>query len=630
MAKKPYRMQKFTIPRYIFQALEFLKPPEDITVSEWAEKYRILDERSSAMAGHWKNEVTPYLRGIMDEFNNWSTEKIVFCKPTQVGGTECMNNMIAYCTAQDPAPCMIVEPTEVMAESFSENRLQPMFKKSPATKSKFNSTASSKLELQFEGMYITLAGSNSPSGLASKPIRFLFLDEIDKFPGATNKEADPVSLAMERTKTFSDRKIYMCSTPTTTEGKIWRELKYCDEERHYFVPCAHCGEMIELTFDHLHIPDRQELTEIDRAALASYICQECGAMITDADKIKMLQDGEWRSIRKSGKNIRSVGFWLSTLYSPFTSFAEIAKAYIMSKGDSELYHNFSNSWLGVPYEEQAEEMESDIIRKKETDIPEFIIPEWCRFLAAGVDVQKNSLYYTIIAGGVNFTTHVITCGQVADFADIENIMNREYLTEDGQKKLIDLCLIDSGARTDEVYDFCLQNQDWIMPVKGSSNAMLSHYKISRINKEGSNASGLPLVIVDGGKYKDMIFSRIKRTDPSGSLTVHKEISAEYCEQMVAEHKVAETKGGVTIYRWKPKKSHADNHLLDCTVYAFASLDLLGIRQLFAEEQEHAHAEIIQRRRTTTETRSEYNQECNQSRKNDYTAEEDDWIAGGSW
>ena len=216
--------RKIKVTEYQYDALQFLRPPEQLTVSEWAEEYRMLDMKSSAMPGPWSNDVTPYLVGVMDEFNNYETEKIVFVKPTQVGGTEALHNMIGYIVAQDPSPTMIVYPTESLAKSVSENRLQPMLKATPELKSKFDEN-SQLLELQFEGMYLTLAGSNSPSGLASKPIRFLLMDEIDKYPGASSKEADPIKLATERTKTFHNKKIFMTSTPTIKTGHIWKEKR---------------------------------------------------------------------------------------------------------------------------------------------------------------------------------------------------------------------------------------------------------------------------------------------------------------------------------------------------------------------------------------------------------------------
>ena len=307
---------KFKVKEYQHKALQLLCPPEQITVSEWAEEYRVLDTKSSAMPGAWSNSVAPYLTGIMDEFNNYETEEIIFCKPTQVGGTEALQNMIGYIVMQDPSPTMIVYPTDVLAKSISENRLQPMFRSTPELKKKYDEN-SSVLELQFEGMYISLVGSNSPSGLASKPIRFLMMDEVDKYPGASNKEADPIKLARERTKTFHNRKIYITSTPTIKNGHIWKAKESADIEKHYFVPCPHCGEYIEFKFSNIRFPDEEGMSYVDRAELSAYVCQKCGCIISDNDKHSMLRLGEWRTVRRSTKYARTVAFWINTLYSPF-------------------------------------------------------------------------------------------------------------------------------------------------------------------------------------------------------------------------------------------------------------------------------------------------------------------------
>ena len=240
MMRKP---KKLSVTQYQYDALQLMLPPEQITVSEWAGKYRMLDSKSSAIPGPWNNDITPYLTGVMDEFNNYETSKIIFVKPTQVGGTEALQNMIGYIVMQDPAPTMIVYPTETLAKSISENRLQPMLRATPELARRFDEN-SQLLELQFDGMYLTLAGSNSPSGLASKPIRFVLMDEVDKYPGTSGKEADPIKLATERTKTFHDKKIYITSTPTLKTGHIWKEKESADIEKHYFVPCPHCGEYI--------------------------------------------------------------------------------------------------------------------------------------------------------------------------------------------------------------------------------------------------------------------------------------------------------------------------------------------------------------------------------------------------
>lgn len=588
MKKRKYSVRKYIVPEYIKKSLELLKPPEELTVSEWAGKYRFLDERSSSMPGKWKNEMTPYLVGIMDEFNNYQTEKIVFCKCTQLGGTEALNNMICFSVAQDPAPMMIVYPTSELADSVVEQRIKPMLKASKETKKHFKERNSNKKELQFDNMYISIVGSNSPSELASRPIRYLFLDEVDKYPNESKKEADPISLAVERTKTFNNRKIYMCSTPTTRTGHIWEEKEKADIEKHYFVPCPHCGEFIELKFSQIRWPDDNEkLSAADKAEFAQYICQECGSTINDSDKMEMLQKGEWRTVKENTKFTKTVAFWINTLYSPFTRFSQIAKAYLIAKDDTEALHNFTNSWLAEPWEDTKLKTNAETVMERQTDLPEFVVPEWTRLLTAGVDVQETSLFYIIRAWGEYLTSQLVTRGQVTSFRDIERVMNLEYVKPDGTVKLVDLCLIDSGDQTDEVYDFAAMNSEWCLPSKGTSS-MVNYFKLSSVNKTSSKAYGMTLALVDGGKYKDMIAGRMKRENGTGSWMVFDGIDLEYCTQVTAEHKITEKGGGGKLRtRWVQKTSHADNHYLDCEVYGMAAADILGVRSLFLQDNNSA-------------------------------------------
>lgn len=187
-----------TYPEYISSALSAFRPPERLTVSEWADKYRVLSEKDTAAPGKWNTSKTPYLRGVMDAFNNRRIQDITFCAGTQVGKTSAEQNMIGYAIDQDPGPMMIVYPTDKLAEFTSENRLKPMLRLSPPLAEKFMENDSQRLELQFPQMYIALIGANSPANLSSRPVRYVFFDEIDKFPKWTGDEASPMELAAER------------------------------------------------------------------------------------------------------------------------------------------------------------------------------------------------------------------------------------------------------------------------------------------------------------------------------------------------------------------------------------------------------------------------------------------------
>lgn len=583
--RKRIQIRKYQVAEYQKEALRQLRPPEDISVSEWAEKYRMLDAKTSAAPGPWRNEKTPYLRDIMNDLISYDTEEIIFCKCTQVGGTEAMQNMIGYIIQQDPSPTLIVYPTEEIAKSVSENRLEPMITGTRSLKGLYNKNESSRLEMQFEGMYLSLAGSNSPSDLASKAIRYLMLDEVDKYPGASKKEADPISLARERTKTFHNRKIYMTSTPTLRTGHIWKALEGADIEKHYFVPCPHCGEYIELRWKQIKFPDGEDMSNADRADMAVYICQECGCIITDQHKDQMLRFGEWRAVRKEAGRNKKVAYWINTLYSPFVRFSEIVKEFLDSKDDPDRLQNFVNSWLAEPWEDTKLKTDADTVLERQTDVPEFTVPSWARMLTGGVDVQETTLYWTIRAWGNFITSQNIAHGQALSFQDIEQVMNLQYKREDGEQLVVSLCLIDSGYDADSTYDFCASNSDWAMPVKGSSNPMMSHFKLSKINKPDSRAYGMNLVLVDGDKYKDMIAARMKKDNGRGAWMVYDRCDREYAEQVTAEHKVNEKSGSRTIQRWRQKKSHADNHYLDAEVYAMGAADILGVRSLHLIQEE---------------------------------------------
>ena len=618
MRKSPQRIKfdKFIVKKYWYDVLQLLLPPEDMTVSEWAEKSRMLDATTSAIPGLWSNTTTPYLIGIMDEFNNYMTEEIIFCKPTQVGGTEAMLNMIGYIIEQNPSPTMVVYPTDKIAQWTSRNRVQKMVKLAPELDKRYDDN-SELLELQFEGMCISLVGSNSPSGLSSKPIKYLFLDEVDKYPGASKKEADPIKLARERTKTFPNRKIYITSTPTRKSGHIWEAKERADCEKHYFVPCPHCKEYIELKFSNIRFPKGEGMTHEDRAELANYVCQACGCFITDSDKNRILKKGEWRVVKQKKEIPQSIAFWMNTLYSPFVRFSDIAREFLKSKDDPEEFQNFVNSWLAEPWEDTHLKTSADLVRERQTELDEFIVPEWAKMLTAGVDVQETSLYYSIRAWGDFLTSQLITRGQALSFEEIDRVMNLEYKKPDGTQMIVQLCLVDSGDQTDDVYDFCMEHSEWALPVKGSSHAQLSHYKLSKINKEGSSAYGMTLVLVDGGKYKDMIAGRMQKPNGKGSWMVFNGIDDEYCNQVTAEEKVnVKGNNGEVKQVWKPKHSHADNHFLDTEVYNMAAADILGVRSLHLKEQEEVGRE--QQKQEPAQPEDKYNQ-------GEWLSKHDNWL-----
>ena len=452
--------------------MKTLKPPEKMTVSQWADKYRIIPAGTSNQPGRWKTSKTPYLRGIMDAFSDDRIEEIVFIKPTQVGGTESILNILGYIVDQDPSSTLVVYPSDTLAEDISKNRIQPMLRATKPLAEKFREDDSKLLALQFDNMYIPLTGANSAASLSSKPIRFVLLDEVDKYPPRSGggKEADPISLARERTNTFSyNKKIFITSTPTLKTGAIWREWESCTRQLFFYVPCPHCGRMQRLRFHQLKFPKEGSKTE--RSAAAYYECPYCQGKISDADKHRMLQLGQWMNegeTEGTRASPKKTGFALNAIYSPWLSFADVAYKWLDAQGDQEKMQNFINSWLGEPWEDVGSTAGAQKVLDNRGVYTRGMVPDWAQIITCGVDVQQNCLYYTVDAWGQGKKIYNIDhdCIPGVDFNTLWDVINQTYYDTKGRDWYIDLALIDSGDQTDQVYDFFFFYNPITVPVKG--------------------------------------------------------------------------------------------------------------------------------------------------------------------
>lgn len=587
-------------PNWHKQELSAWKPPDKITVSENADRYRILDIKTSAGLGKWKTSKTPYLEEIMNTYHDPYLEEVVFCKPTQVGGSEGLNNILLYIIAQDPSPTMLIYPSDKLAKWVSKNRLQPMIKLSEPCANKYLENESQLLELQFTDLYIGLTGANSPANLASRPVKNILIDEADKIEEeGTEKEADPINLARERTKTFKNRKfIFITSTPTIELGNTWSELMKSDVIKQFYVQCPHCGEYWNFKLDRIKWNDEINQFPPDiKAKLARdntfYACECCGQKIYDHQKAEILKTGEWRPVKYvNGKFysaeypdrvIRKVGYQLNTIYSPFVTFGEVAEQWILSQNDPKTLKNFINSWLGEPWRDKANPMKVDIIMTKMANHHKSEVPEGTTFLTAGVDVQKDHWWWEVRAFGPKFTSWLVDYGVAWSWAEVaDRIVHSRYRSKNGKEYLVKLAGVDTGYNTDEAYQFCAMYPEVCLAFKGDSKKKDAPYSWSNIDKVGY--TGLKLWIINTNLYKDMISGRIKKpVGETGSWMLFDGCPQEYANQIASEQKIVkQNKRGKVIEEWVPVTSHADNHLLDCDVYAHAAAEIAGIR--FVEEE----------------------------------------------
>jgi YgiT-type zinc finger domain-containing protein len=530
----------------------------------------------------------------MDRFTDPLIEKIVLCFGAQLGKTETELNMIGYALDQTASPTMMVYPTDTIAKFASDKRVQPMIKSVKSISDKFDE-GSKLLELDFNnGNYMVLVGANSPSSLSSRSIKYLFFDEIDKYPAFAGKEADPIKLATERTKTFVDKKIVMVSTPTVESGNIWQAFMSANERRQYYVPCPHCGVSQVLKFKQIKWAEEHNDNADMIRDTAYYECEHCGERIYDKHKMEMLRSGEWRAVNKSQSKVRSVSYHLSSIYSPWVTFGDVAYEFKNSKGTPATLMNFINSWLAEPWK-SSKTKSTQNLEFTQSSYPCGVVPDKAVLLIASVDVQLDHFWWEVRAYAPGVKSYLIDYGQASTWEDLEEIIiNREYPSEYGEPRQVMKAGIDSGFRTDEVYQFCSRFPEVCIPIKGSSNhsTMAAPYTMTSIEK--GVVGGLKLYVLNTDYWKDFIFARmIRPADEDSTIHLYKNCPQEYSDHLRSEEKqeIRNVKTGAVTVQWKPLTSHPVNHLLDTCTYNAAVADIAGVKYLIEQENYEETEEV---------------------------------------
>ena len=435
----------------------------------------------------------------MDKFTDPLIESISLCFGAQIGKTETELNMIGYALHQTASPTMMVYPTDTIAKFASDKRVQPMIRSVEPLADMYDES-SKLLELDFvNGNYMVLVGANSPSSLSSRSIKYLFFDEIDKYPAFSGKEANPIKLAEERTKTFVDKKIVRVSTPTIESGNIWQSYMGANERKQYYVPCPHCGVSQTLKFKQIKWPEEHHGNADMIRDTAYYECEHCKHRIDDKHKMDMLRQGEWRAVNESQvRVVRSVAYHLSSLYSPWVTFGDVAYEFVKSKDTPSELMNFINSWLAEPWKSAKTKSTQNLVFTQ-SEVPRGIVPQHAPLLIASVDVQQDHFWWEVRAYAHGVSSYLVDYGQASSWADLTEILiDREYPSEYGEARKIVRAGIDSGYRTDEVYQYCAQYPEVCVPVKGDSShsPLAPPYKMSSIEKGVIGGMKLDVVNTD--------------------------------------------------------------------------------------------------------------------------------------
>lgn len=548
-------------------------PPKNLKISDWADEYRKLSPEASAEAGSWKSSRAPYQIEIMNAFNDPETQRIVFMKSSQVGATEILLNIIGYYIDQDPAPILVMQPTLAMGQAFSKDRLATMIRDSEKIRDKVKDPRSrdsgnTVLSKKFAGGNLNIVGSNSAAGLASRPIRILLADEVDRYEASAGAEGDPISLATKRTTTFWNKKIYLCSTPTI-KGLSRIEAAFEESDKRYYnVPCPECNHKQILLWKNV-------IWDENKPETASYACEDCGSVINEGKKQWMLKHGEWKATAPK-KN--TAGFHISELYSPWSTWADMAISFLEAKKNPEMLKTWINTSLGESWEEQGETVQYEVLLERRLNYDHTQLPENILILTAGVDTQKDRLELQLVGWGRDYEAWVCDYRVFWGDPNAANVWNEldEYLkqrfkTESNRFISISCCTIDSGGHhTNAVYAYTKPRQGRrIFAIKGLSVA--GKPIANKPSFVGRNKA--VLYGVGSDTAKEAIFSRLSADAESTTLHFCHDLDEEYFKQLTAEKRVTKFVRGRKSLIWKQTRDR--NEGLDTLVYNFAAIYILN-------------------------------------------------------
>lgn len=580
-------------------ALEALNIDPAIDLPEWSDSYRILSGKGSAEPGRWHTDRTPYLREIMGALSPSSTVRDVWVmKGAQLGLTEMGVNWIGYVIDRAPGPMLWVSPTLDMSKKVVKQRIDPLIQDCPAVAKKVplrraKDGGNSLTEKEFPGGALMLATGNSAAGLRSMPIRYLGLDEIDAFPIDLDGEGDPAELAKARTRTFRNAKRLYISTPTIRGlSRIEKGFESTDQ-RYYFVPCPHCGEFQTIEWSRMHWDGPKAPVWLE--------CEHNGCVIEESHKTAMLAAGEWRATCPENEDPRTVGYHISSLYSPvgWYSWADARDDYEKAKDVPQLLKTFTNTVLGLSSEERGDAPAWRQLYARRETYKQGHVPAGGLLLTAGVDVQQDRIEAEIRAWGKNAESWSVDyrifhgdtinlTGPDSPWEGLDRLLRESFPHELGGDLKLQCMAVDSGYRTQTVYAWGRkQDARRVAIIKGrdtlSSPVSTPTYVDVKIDGKRIKR-GIAVWKVASSIIKSELYASLRRephTEDEDAPTgwVHfPEYGEEYFLQLCAEELVTKVNNrGYLVQEWK--KNRERNEALDCAVYARAASIIAGLDRM---------------------------------------------------
>jgi len=508
-----------------------------------------------------------------------------------VGKTELELNAVGYFMEHDPAPMLMIQPTIEMGMAWSKDRLATMLRDTPSlhglvSDARAKASSNTILHKSFRGGHLTIAGANSPASLASRPVRFVLQDEVDRFPASAGSEGDPCSLADKRSTTFWNRKLVKVSTPTIEGVSRIQAAFESSDQRYFHVPCPRCGEFQALVWAQV------KFDKADADRTTRYECIKCRASLAEIDKYRMVRKGVWQPTYPERK--LHAGFHISELYSPWSTWRKIVVDFLDKKQRQETLRVWINTTLGECWrEEESYSIDTDALAARRETYVE--VPGPVCVLTAGVDVQDDRLECVVKGWGLKEESWYIgrkifygSPGRSDTWGLLDDYLQTQFPHEYGVKLGVSSVCVDSGGHFSQaVYQYTRARQGKrYFSCKGYGGFGRPFIgKPSRNNKQ--RAIVVPLG-VDAGK--EMLYDRLK-SDPPGPGTLHfnEACDEDYFLQLTAEKCVVKHTKGFPTRVWILKDKRR-NEMLDCEVLNMAAFQLLNANmEKLAREMEAREA-----------------------------------------
>lgn len=597
--EKAERVRRLNVA--IGRVLAGMKPPENLTVSEWAEKKRRLSSESSAEIGPYRVSRTPYLREIMDAFTDPKIRRLILVSSSQVGKSELENNIIGYIIDQDPSSVLFIHPTTVDAKEYSKLRIAPMIRDTPVLSRKVASPKSRDsgntiLQKTYPGGILTLCGSTEAHALASKPIRYVIGDERDRWAASAGKEGDPWKLAMARQITFYNAKAVEVSTPTIKGASAIADSFYEGTMERWCVQCPHCGEFHDIQFfENIRYEVEETVVQGRRQFKVSnilYYCSNC-ACVSEEATIKK-QPAKWIAENPDAyqRGVRS--FWLNSFVSPWASWESTILEYLYAQGSTAKMQVVYNTRFGELWEDRGNLMDEDGLLERredygkgEDDSP-VELPDGVLVLTCGVDTQLDRLEYEVLGHGHFGETWGIKKGIIMGRPDneetwnvLDDVIDHVYRFKDGLGLRISMTFVDEGGLfTQEVRLRCRDRIGkkvfCIKGIPGPDRPFTAPPKKMKIVvKQRIVGSCWQYQLgVDSGKQIIMDNLRVEAPGPKFChFPCRDDYGAAYFKGLLSERLTYDPEKRQP-WRWKKIQGHERNEPLDCRNYALAAFKAL--------------------------------------------------------